>query len=97
MAVKKLTYGFPALISRALDTPDEVASYIRTLITGLQELHKRVVEVMNSNATVLTPIEAAGAPASAPPAKGMHYINTSTGAVYYAIDTSGSGDWKLIT
>lgn len=97
MSVLKLTHEFPPLNVRAKRDVIALVDSLRSFVNTLKRLHTRIAIVVNANADVVIPVEAAGAPSTTPAAKGMHYINTSTGAVYYSIDTTGSGDWKLIT
>ena len=97
MSILKLTHEFPPLNIRSKETLESLVNSLRSFVNTLKTLHSRIAIVVNSNADIITPIETSGAPATAPPAKGMHYIDTATDDVYISVDTSGSGDWKKIT
>ena len=46
--------------------------------------------------TVLHIVEGVGAPATAPPSKAAHYLNTTTGELYIAKGTASAADWVLL-
>ena len=97
MAAKKLPTQFPAILIKTFGSFQEAYQTIRDMLRSVERLRHTIAEAVNEHADRLDPVEDSGAPSTAPSKKGLHYINTSNGDVYYSVGTSNSSDWKKLT
>ena len=97
MAAKQFPVPWPPLIAREFEDFKKAYTVLRDLIRSLDDLRKKITEVVNDHADRLDPGTGSAAPTSTPTDVGLLFLNTTAKDMYISVGTASSADWKKIT
>ena len=97
MAAKQFPKTWPPLILRDFRDIKQAYVAIRDLVRSLDDLRKRLLEVVNDHAVRLDPGTGTVAPTSTPTDTALLFLDTVAKDMYISVGTASSADWKKIT
>ena len=97
MVAKQFPKTWPPLVLREFKDIKQAYTAIRDLVRSLDNLRKRVLEVVNDHADRLDPETGIVAPTSTPTDTALLFLDTVAKDMYISVGTASSADWKKIT